>query len=115
MCILLSLIMSHRPKICDVIKEGLVPDIKLPNFVRIFHLSGVGTSRSNMAFSGFDSSSTESNPVTCCGFSHYWNNWVWEAGYLEEPVKVWMGRGVIGHFKQWLQVFFSFILFLNIT
>ena len=23
-------------------------------------------------------------------------------------MKVWMGRGVIGHFKQWLQVFFIF-------
>ena len=29
-------------------------------------------------------------------------------------MKVWMGRGVIGHFKQWLQDFFSFILFLNV-
>ena len=63
-------LMAQRLKICDVITEGLVPDINFPIFVRILHLSGVGTSRSNMAFSGFDSSSTESNPVTCCGFSH---------------------------------------------
>ena len=32
----------------------------------ILYLSGVGTSLSNIAFSGFDSSSTESKPVTCC-------------------------------------------------
>ena len=35
--------------------------------VTMVHLSGVGTSLSNIAFSGFDSSSTLSKPVTCCG------------------------------------------------
>ena len=32
----------------------------------VLHLSGVGTSLSNIAFSGLDSSSTLSKPVTCC-------------------------------------------------
>ena len=44
------------------------PGTKVPGtMVRMDHLSGVGTSLSNIAFSGFDSSSTLSKPVTCCG------------------------------------------------
>ena len=54
-----------------------------------------------MAFSGLDSSSTESKPVTCC------NQGAVRVrpclAYLQESVEVWVGGRIVGHLKEWLK------------